>query len=426
MRTVAQRLILLLRTVFPQNLVEISVFFLFFVSYALFGGYIALHYTIIFDDRIPWDAYFSFDNRAIVLTGGGFERHPLSNYFFDAIRDFALWISGNKKDEIFRLILALCSAFTISLANVQIFKYLKNIIRLPQFIALFLSIFSGILVTPILLSFTPETYTYSFLFLILFNYYTALKLRNNTPLSGIALTFFGIGIGGMTITNIVKVYLPIFFEKGLFRSWKKWGNAVLRVLISLAVFLFLFLYRIDFKYQNLLTKTQEQYEKFTKVKTIPVWDMIYSWFFGGNLLFSNFEIRNYHNANKTFYYKALFMEVYSSWMLYLFVGIIFLLVFWSYLRNFKNKLVQILMLSFFFDIFIHCILKFGLRNAYIYGGHFVFIIPLMLGWLLYSYRNSPKMLSAIFSILGITFVFSAMNNLIRLEEFIHFLGLYYQ
>ncbi|MFN8364349.1 MAG: DUF6080 domain-containing protein [Cloacibacterium normanense] len=31
------------------------------------------------------------------------------------------------------------------------------------------------------------------------------------------------------------------------------------------------------------------------------------------------------------------------------------------------------MLSFFVDIIIHCVLKFGLHTSYIYGGHFIFL-----------------------------------------------------
>jgi hypothetical protein len=86
-----------LKLVFPSNLVEWILFAIFLISYGILGTYIALNYRIIFDDRIPWDAYFSFDNRSIIMTGGGFERHPLSNYFFDYIRKFALWISDGKK-----------------------------------------------------------------------------------------------------------------------------------------------------------------------------------------------------------------------------------------------------------------------------------------------------------------------------------------
>ena len=411
---------------FPSTLQELLVFSIFLLGYGVLASIISLNYRIVFDNRIPWDAYFSFDNRAIVMTGGGFERHPLSNYFFDWMRNFALWISGGKMNETFRLVLALCSTLTIALANLQIFKYLKNIIQLPSTIALLLIFFFGIFVTPILLSFTPETYTYTLFFLVLFNYYTALKLRKNEKLSTVALVFGGLGIGGMTITNIVKVYLPILFEKNIFRSWKTFGKATLRVFISVGIFIFLFLNRLNFNYEKVFTKAESQYERFSNAKIIPVWDMIWSWFFGGNMLFSRYEIRDYHNAQKTFYFKALFMETYSSFWNYFFVALIFGLLFWSYFKNFKNKLVQVLMISFFVDIVIHCILKFGLHTSYIYGGHFVFVVPLMLGWLFFAYKNHPKVLSFLFSILCICFVYFGINNFLRMNEFFEFLQQYYQ
>ena len=101
-----QKLTDFLQTVFPATRFELLLFLIFLSVYGILGSTIALNYRIIFDDRIPWDAYFSFDNRAIVMTGGGFERHPLSNYFFTWLREFAYLFSGRKKDEIFRLVLA--------------------------------------------------------------------------------------------------------------------------------------------------------------------------------------------------------------------------------------------------------------------------------------------------------------------------------
>ena len=90
-------------------------------------------------------------------------------------------------------------------------------------------------------------------------------------------------------------------------------------------------------------------------------------------------------------FSLLFMDVFTSVAPYIFVGAVLILVFWSYFKNFKNKFVQILMLSFFVDIIIHCVLKFGLHTSYIYGGHFIFVVPMMLGWLFFGYKNSPKM-----------------------------------
>ncbi|WP_447951593.1 DUF6080 domain-containing protein [Chryseobacterium koreense] len=414
-----------LKTVFPATKFELLLFLIFLGIYGILGSCIAMNYRIIFDDRIPWDAYFSFDNRAIVMTGGGFERHPLSNYFFNWIREFAFIISNGKKDEIFRLVLAWCSNFAVSLALIQMYKYLKNIIQLPKTISLLILVFFSFFTTTILLSFTPETYTYTLFFLMLFNYYAALQLKKEERISTASMTLATVSIGGLTVTNAVKIFIPLLFENGLFKSWRKLGNAALRVFVSVTVFVLLFLYRLDFNYMRFFEKSGEQYEKFSKPKVTPLWDMIYSWFFGGNMLFSNFLIRDYHNK-KGFQYKALFMDVYTSVVPYIFVGLVLVLVFWAYFKNFKNKLVQILMISFFVDIIIHCFLKFGLHTSYIYGGHFIFVVPLMMGWLFSSYKNSAKMLTFLFITVSILLFYLGMNNVLRMGEFFAFLNQYYQ
>ena len=107
------------RLIFPVTWAEVVLLSFFLLAYGILASVIALDYRIVFDNRIPWDAYFSFDNRAIVMTGGGFERHPLSNYFFDWMRKAALQFADGKMNADFRLFLSLCSAATISLANIQ-------------------------------------------------------------------------------------------------------------------------------------------------------------------------------------------------------------------------------------------------------------------------------------------------------------------
>ena len=415
-----------LKSVFPSTKTELLFFLFFVIVYGANAWFIAENFRIIYDDRIPWDAYFSFDNRAIVQTGGGFERHPLSNYFFDQIRNFALWISGNRYDSVFRLVLALFSTVVISLANVQIFKYLNNIIKLPLKISLLILAFYGLFVTNILLSFTPETYTYTLLFLSIFNYYSAKKIKEEKSVSFAATIFGSVFIGGLTITNIVKVYIPFLFERKIFWNWKKIGWAVAKIATSVMVFLFLFMLRLNFNFQNFLNKTEEQYDKFSKPKITPLWDMITSWFFGGNVLFSNYEIRDYHTKDKTFYYKALFMDVYTSAIPYFFIGLILLIVILSVVKNYKNKLIWILVISFSIDILIHCVLKFGLHTSYIYGGHFVFVYPLLLGWLFFSYRSKTISLSILYGVIMIMTVYLGFNNFYRLGEFYQFLETYYK
>lgn len=414
-----------LKILFPATKTELLIFLFFVILYGANAWYIAENFRIVYDDRIPWDAYFSFDNRAIVQTGGGFERHPLSNYFFDCIREFSLWISGNRYDSVFRLVLAFLSTIIISLANVQIFKYLNNIIKIPLKISLLILLFYGLFVTNFLLSFTPETYTYTLFFLSVFNYYSAKKITEEKPISFGSTIFGSVFVGGMTITNIVKVYIPFLFEKKIFWNWKRIGIAVSKIAVSAGVFVFLFLLRLDFNFQNFFNKTEEQYDKFSQPKLTPLWDMIYSWFFGGNILFSSYEIRDYH-SKIGFRYKAIFMDVYSSVIPYIFVAIVLLIIIWSVFKNYKNKLVWILVISFLFDILIHCVLKFGLHTSYIYGGHFVFVYPLLIGWLFSGYRKNPKIFSLIFGLLILLTVYLGFNNGYRISEFYQFLETYYQ
>lgn len=414
-----------LKLVFPSTYTELAVFLFFTVCYGILGSYIALHYRIIFDSRIPWDAYFSFDNKSILMTGGSFERHPLSYYFFNWIREFSLFISGGKMDANFRLTLAWLSNIIITLNIVQVFKYIKNIIQLPLWLSLLIVLFFGAFATNIILSFTPENFTYTLFLLSLYNYYAAIKLRKEEKIPATALSLAGITIGGLTITNFVKVFIPLIFEKGIFTNWKKFGNAALRVIIAVICFILLYLNRIDFKYQNIFSKTNQQYEKFSNVESMPTWDMILSFFFGGNILFPGFIMSDKHNM-KGFNFKGLYMDLYSSAIPYFFVAILLILISWSYLKNFKNKWVQIITISFAVDIIIHCVMRFGLHTSYIYGGHFVFVYPLLVGWLFFAYRSSPKMMSFLTFIVAILFTYLLINNIFRMAEFFWFMENYYQ
>lgn len=413
------------KLVFPSTYTELAVFLFFMICYGILGSYIALHYRIIFDNRIPWDAYFSFDNKSILMTGGSFERHPLSYYFFNWVREFSLFISGGKMDASFRLTLAWLSNIIITLNIVQVFKYVKNIVQLPLWLCLLIILFFGAFSTNIILSFTPENFTYTLFLLSLYNHYAAIKLKKEEKIPATALSLAGTAIGGLTITNFVKVFIPLLFEKGLFRNWKKFGNAALRVTVSMICFVLLYLNRIDFKYQTIFSKTNQQYEKFSNVKSMPTWDMILSFFFGGNILFPGFIMSDKHNM-KGFNFKGLYMDLYSSVFPYFFVILLLILIIWSYCKNFKNKWVQVIAISFFIDIAIHCVMRFGLHTSYIYGGHFVFVYPLLLGWLFFAYRSSPKIMSLLTLTVVVLFTYLLAANIFRMTEFFWFMEHYYQ
>ena len=410
---------------FPKGKVEWMVFGTVLFLFSLLSYFLAMNYRIIFDNRIPWDAYFSFDNRAIVMTGGGFERHPLANYFFDAIRAVALWFSDGKMNATFRWVLAWGSTLATSFSVLYVFKYLKNILSLSNAVSVALSFFFCAFSTNILLSFTPETYPYSQSAILLFFLYASQQIQRRKKLSVAALSLGTVCIGGLTITNAVKVYIPLLFEQKIWKNVQALGHGVWKIVVSTGIFILLVLNRLDFDLGKLFSKATAQYEKFSQPKVTPLWDMILSWFVGGNMLFPNFITRDYYNGKTGFPYKALFMDVYSSFFNYLWVGIILVLVIWAVIRNRKHALIWILVLSLLVDVIIHGVMKFGLHTAYIYGGHFIFIIPMLIGWLLFSYRSNAFWRNIILSCLGVLTAYLVMNNLYRMQEFLFFLELYH-
>ena len=409
----------------PRQSSELFLWLGLWLVYALWASYIAINYTVIFDHRIPWDAYFSFDNRAIVLTGGGIERHPLANYFFDVLRKICLWISGNRYNQLFRCSLAFFSVTTVSYTVFLVHQYLKYLVKLPQNMAILLSLFYASFTTNILLCFTPETYTYSQFFLVIFVLYAAYKFQLQQKINSLVLSLFAVSIGGMTITNVVKCYLPLLFQQKRLFTLKNILNIGTKVAISASAFVLLYLNRIDFKWRFIFEKSSEQYERFSQPKHVPLWDMIYSWFFGGSTLFSSFVTRDYH-SKENYHFYAIFMDVYPDFCSYFLVAALLGLSLWSYLKNIKNPLVNVLMIGFLFDILIHCVLKFGLSTAYIYGGHFVYIFPLLMGFLYQSYQHNNQIRNYLTYIFVALFLSYLGINLYRANEFLDLLDLHYR
>lgn len=418
LRHTAQKLI-------PSGRFQWLFFLLTLFSYLALAYSVAYPYSIVFDPRIPWDAYLSFDNRAVVLTGGGYERHPLSVHFFQAVRELALFLSEGKFDAVFRVVLSFSSTLAVALSVLYVLKYALDILELDRLSASIVSLFFAGFSTVLFLSFTPETYTYSMLFLVGYVYLVALAMRQGKGPSFLLLSISSVLIAGMTITNIVKVFIPVLFTKDFFRSWKRFFSSVLYALLAAGIFVLLYLYRLNFDIQRVLDKSLQQYEKFSQPKSIHISDMVFSWFYGGNILLPQFELRDYHNG-KGFEFKALFLDLYDGFGAYVALGILLAFVLWSVVVNFREKMVGILGLMLLVDVVIHCGLQFGLHTSYIYGGHFVFVYPLLLGYLLKRYKIKkefyPKLL------LGMAFLvfYFWTNNVFRLGEFFSFLELYYK
>ncbi len=419
------QIVQILSYIFPSTKTEGILFLLLLIFYIPLGVYLALNSSIIYNKDIPWDIYFSFDNRSIILSGGMIEKHPFSYYFIMPVYHLAIWIFHLTGDDLryFSLTFTILCTVSVALGIVQVFKYLNNIIKIKKSLSFILIIFYAFFSTNLLLSFTPETYTLSIFLLSFYMYISALILSQGKKISVFLSTVMGVLVGGITITNLSKVFIPFLFENKKF-NLKAIVSIGIKTLVSVGVFVFLYLWRRDWDYMKIFAKSTSQYEKFSNPKGETWWDMITSYFFGGNILFSSFVVKDLHFFK--IQYKGLYYQVYDNPLQYIFYILVFILMVWALVANRKNKLLYILWLSFLVDVVIHCFMKFGLWVSFIYGGHWVFVVPLLLGWLFYAYRENKKIYTTLFIALGSMTVYLIINNLYRMTEFLDFVNTYYK
>ncbi|PQL95118.1 DUF6080 domain-containing protein [Apibacter adventoris] len=402
-----------IKLIIPNSKAEYFLLFLFIILYYPLGIYLSLN-TDIIDEKYVFDLYFSFDNAVNMYYGvRGQETHPLSYTFYLPIRAIYLtldYFSYNSK--IFTLFVTfLCSAL-ISYSNLFVFKYLKNIIKLNvkycYSITLFYAFFSG----NIILSFTPDSFTFT-LFLLSMNAYIASYLiTKNKILSYGYYLVSGVLIGGQTITNLPKVLIPVLFEKKLVK--KNLSYFLKKIsLLSLIFLIILILIPYKFNLYSFIANNVVRQRVF-KVKDFSIFDSFISYFFGGNMLLPSLKIDN--SPWKWITHQGIYLNFYNSTYQYIFVFSVLGLILWSINKNIKNKLLWILLLSWGIDIFLLIVFKLSLNESFIYGGHFIFVIPLIIGWLFYKLKNSfQKILNYILILYILILIF---NNGCRIYQFI--------
>lgn len=408
----------------PIRREEFAVCFLFLAVYLIHGLWLASSFTIIYDERIPWDAYYSFDNRSIVQTGGGAERHPFSAMLFHSLRDTALFLSGGSYGAGFRSFWAVVGALLCSLSLVQIWRYFRQVQHLPVLLSAVLIVFTGFTSTFMLMSFTPETYSWSMYLLLVYLNYGTTQIIKHKKIGWLPQTLAAVGIGGLTITNLSKVFGLLLFQKDYFGSVKKFFKNLFPSVVALGIFILLFILRFSGNLSMIIGKTGEQYEKFSNPKKYSILEMTFNWFFGANIIFPDFVTREYHNT-KGFYYKAMFPDMLNVPQI-IFVASLLFLVMLSLWQNRKNALAGILAFWLLTDVMIHVVLKFGLHVSFVYGAHFIYTLPLLLGWLWVQNKKRKTARMTIMVIAGILTVFLVSNNVLQMGAFHHLLELYYR
>jgi len=377
---------LFFRAVCPSGGVEWGLFSFFVLFYAGCGFFVLFCTGLTDLQDGASGSYLGYDNFNHFRTrGGGLDfSHPFINLFHflkyvASLPFFALF--GAKGAFAFCFLLM---NLTVSSALSALFKYLKRVVGLPLLRCLLLTVFCGFFFTVMVLSFTVETYPFSFLFLMVSLFLLSTEYRANGRFSGSTALFCEFLCGGITITNAVKPLSALLLNSGRFKE-----KAVKILKLFLPFFLCVVVVTLFYSVKAHLEGEDSPLGILYRVSDYVLYDSNFAKqafmdYWSSSMLVTPL-------ARQTFLTETVLRPtVYPHIWQYLFSASLLVLFLLSLFLNRKNRLVQLTALFVLVDVLVHFVFRYGIYEAIIFGGHWLFLVPVVLGWLYTCLAAKPK------------------------------------
>lgn len=377
---------------FPPGRAEMVLLLVLFLLYAWLGAHVLLHTRLLDATSPAIGTYLGYDNLAhLRMQGGTFDiSHPFFPLAHLLKTLFLLPFSalGHGQAGLFGLLLgtSLLTAGSVTL----VFRYLRRIAGLPTGRALLPALCCAAFFTTAVLSFTPETYPFSLAaltFALLFLSEEWKKLGHVRGRSVFLLTFL---CGGITLTNAAKPLLALLLNRMPDRRAAL--RSLLKTALPFAACVVLLFAAYTAKIKLLAPEEPSPVENTLGLKAYFDFDnarfpkLVGTDFWGNTLLATPLEPQT---VGRETVLRPTSYE--SPWQTAL-VGLIFALCAASAWQNRRNKYVQMLLLFLSVDFFAHIVLRYGIEEAVIFGGHWLFAVPVLLGW---AYRGLPRRLRSV-------------------------------
>lgn len=397
--------VFVLKNIIPRTKTELYLFLGLCIFYYSYSAYLVQNTVIhLRHGNIRGvDYYFSFDTPAVITFGqNGAVNHPLFSQFLKPIVFLGNILENefSYKHRIFLFVLV--STIVISLSVVYIYRYIREVVELKGYPLFLFTLFFAFFWTNLVLCFSPESFPISACFLSFVIFCYTYFMKKKIPVSIVTNFLFVFQLGGITITNAIKGIIPIFFTEKKFKFFL-FKSLVIGIAFSA---MWLFWIKPSFTEMDTTIKT------FSNIKdALPLWQK-YLVFFGVPVLAPAifWDEKGYAiNINFEQYYNY---NVFT----YLFVASIVVLIVSSVIKNYKNKAVQMLVLLILVDVGIHLICEFGIDELFLYSGHWAYTFPLFFAWLYKSL--SPKYAKYMIIFVSVLFIFTFINNMFQLHNFI--------
>jgi len=394
----------------PQNKIETRLLLSFILFYSSYSILLAINTSIIDYKDLLYDVYFSFDNPIIYRQGYVYlEGHPLMMFMtmpFIYLGNILAGILGYKAKTVF---LTFLCTLLISFSIIYVHRYLTKIVELKGYIVYLLIILFGFTSTNLILCFTPESFTITTFFLSFTIWFYSDYIKRGKGIRLASNTFFAVILGGITITNFAKGIIPMLFTN----DSKK--VMIRKIILVSAIFSVIIIWmQIQYDFLSLIQN------RLTGNISVPArgnyFEKLFEWLYAGPIFFPDIMLLEIKIDGVPF--DSISIDFYHYWWQYLFAISLFIILAYSLYKNYKNGLVQIIMLLLLEDILIHGLIRYGIRDAFIYGGHWVFLVPFIIGWG-YKSIEKDKNKKNIAIVLSVLTVMMIVNNFIQLSNFIN-------
>jgi len=338
-------------------------------------------------------------------------RHPLlQTFFIPFILLFkVLTLFINVKYAVF--ILCMFYMCVVSYCFVFIFRILFELLGISRLRAVLLTVLFSSFAHIMIQAFLIESFPLSLLLLILTLYISGLEIYKKETFTPYMYIVLFILTTGVTITNGVKIVVAFLFKKEAFAKKVKWMVIMGFCFFALVVPVILVTKYVISNPQKIVATGAPSVKK-----AQPAGGILGS-HTPSALSFIDFKIHLFQSARQNFLEESTMFHTtdfqkdidkgrdvyiqYSSpaydWIVLSFYVITAILLILSLNQQYIKLLLAVLSV----DVFIHLICRFGIGEPYIYAAHWMFIIPIIWGFL---YKNqSLKKLYHVFDVVIVGF-----------------------
>ena len=396
-------------------------FSLLFFTYIGFSTFFVFNTYLLDHPEVNADTFLGFDSQHISRRGfPNITSHPFMAIFSMppvVIGDVISSVVGLKGKTMF--LVFICSYFSVQ-SQIIVRRYLINIVELDVLSTNIISLFFAFFAYNFAIVMSFDSFAFSFFFLSMATYYFSDQLKRKKNISIASGVLLILTIGGITITNLSKIISVYFFDRIPLKAILKRQIVIMSVfalsLLSLAGSLY-FIFNRE-RIMDLFVR-YEYYSRTVFHSPDEIFQTIMSRFFGAPVLLSDYMVIERDLPDGPYILAAN----YEFYWQYGFVIILLALLLWSIICNYKNRIVLFIVFNFFLDILIHVIFEYGIGEAFIYAGHWLFSFPILLGWLI---KSQNKRIGQVV-VLAICFLSLAtlLNNANAFYELYHNFGLVY-